>query len=89
MTAGQKDKSSAPLVAVFVVLLTIAPLLYVLSIGPALLLLKERVISERTWQRIYVPVVWPACQTKVTREALFAYMKLWMEEGSQSPPAGS
>jgi hypothetical protein len=52
MAIKPKDKSSAPLAAVFVVLMTIAPLLYVLSIGPGLILLKNNVISERTWQLI-------------------------------------
>ena len=87
MTANSKDKTSAPIAAAFLIVLTLSPVLYVLSIGPALLLLKQRVISERTWQIAYAPVVLPAYQTKPTRDALIGYMKLWMEEGPQ--PAGS
>jgi hypothetical protein len=70
MSASRSNKSAA-LVAVCVVLLAVAPLLYVLSIGPALLLVRNNVISERTWKTVYYPVLYVAYPSEP--------LKTWLE----------
>jgi len=86
MSARLSNKS-AGLVAICVVLLTMAPLIYVLSIGPALVLVEQRVISERTWKRVYYPVVYTAFKTEITKDAMGAYFRLWIHVEDAPPPA--
>ena len=58
-------------VLLFFVLLTLAPLLYAISSGPAMLLVKEGVISGGTWERIYDPLLYVAYPNPV--------LKAWLE----------
>ena len=49
-----------PVAALVVLAVFLAPLLYMLSIGPAVFLSDQGYLSDRTCEIVYGPVVWAA-----------------------------
>jgi hypothetical protein len=52
--------------------------LYVLSIGPATVLLLRKIIPQKEFALIYAPLDW-FCNRTDTWDAVGAYMKMWCE----------
>ncbi len=75
---GQKPNESAnfrPLAAVLLMLF-LAPVLYVLSIGPVVALVQQTGQSHDAVEAIYAPVIWLHDHTPL-KEPLERYGKLW------------
>jgi hypothetical protein len=54
-----------------------ALLLYVLSLGPAAVLVERKLMSKAAAETVYVPVLWLMEQTN-TDDAVEAYCEAWM-----------
>ena len=65
------------LVATIACLLLLLPLLYLLSIGPALWLLKEGYFPGPAFGRVYYPLTWLSEKSQWFGEAIGWYMDFW------------
>jgi hypothetical protein len=82
---GFAMKSAGPVIgAILLVLLTLL-LIYVASLGPALLLHSHGMLNEDVGEAIYTPLVWAANSTAVIETPLSYYVSLWVPE--DPPPA--
>ena len=50
---------------------------YVLSTGPAALLVDKRYLSVETVQTVYRPIMWAGKQSETFNRAILWYIKLW------------
>ena len=74
-----KDKSSrgggAVVVAILLLLMAV-PLLYVLSIGPAVLYYADR--QDTSWpEAFYMPLIWLSDNSEIAERVLEGYVELW------------
>ena len=53
------------------------PVCYVLSVGPAAVLLKRAIVSREVFETVYSPVLWFGEKTD-TRNALESYAYAWL-----------
>ena len=61
------------------------PLLYALSIGPAVVLAQRKVISQSVFELAYTPLDRFAMHTE-TKDAFIAYISMWLTmTGTPSP----
>ena len=82
-------KSSGPVIgAILLVLLTLV-LIYVASIGPALLLHSHGMLSDDVGQAIYAPLEWGANSTTIIEAPLSFYVALWVPDDPPSAPVTS
>jgi hypothetical protein len=67
--------------------LVLAPILYVLSIGPAYWLVWHGTISEETALTAYAPIEWVADRSTPIERLLTIYIRLWvpLPPNSQAP----
>jgi hypothetical protein len=70
------------------VLLTLL-LIYVASLGPALLLHSHGMLNEEVAQAIYTPLEWAANSTTIIEAPLSFYVALWVPEDPPSAPVTS
>jgi hypothetical protein len=81
-------KESKPIGAVMMsVVLLLLPMLYVLSIGPAVWLLDRGAISKKLLYTAYAPVDWLVHQNETFGDAMEWYCGLWAEPPSEPVPA--
>jgi len=71
------------LAAIAVVVLV--PLLYVLSLGPAIRLLNQEGVPPQVWNTYYGPAGMVASHSDAFARALQAYSRLWMPAPSLQP----
>jgi hypothetical protein len=69
--------TSLILVTVSILIVTFLPALYVLSLGPAALLLSNGWLSEKGYFALYYPLLAYGGQTEVSSEFLNWYLGLW------------
>lgn len=79
MDQEPKKKSENWGCAVVIVFLVFIPMLYVLSIGPAVMIVDQypKIISNKTAETFYFPVIWLHRHTFLS-EPLDAYVKFWV-----------
>ena len=58
---------------------------YVLSIGPAALLLDKRYLSVETVQTVYRPIMWAGKKSPSFNRAILWYIKSWTGSSLTSP----
>jgi hypothetical protein len=84
-------RSGGAVAVVAVLLLVVLPLLYVLSVGPAVWVHESGMLSpggKHALETIYLPVEWAAYKSQVISTPLMWYIDLW--KPAQSPlPAPS
>ena len=79
-TDGEPTKiGCGPIVPIAVLLLIVALVGYVLSIGPAAYLVHHDVLPEQPLGYFYFPIVWIAQNNEPTAEFLIWYLNLWVE----------
>jgi hypothetical protein len=61
-------------------------LLYVLSIGPAVWLRTNNVITHDTLVSVYYPISWLETKSPLFAEPIEAYCRLWAGNGPPTPP---
>ena len=54
------------------------PMCYVLSVGPAVVLLKRTIVSREVFETVYGPVLWFGEKTD-TKSALDSYAYAWLQ----------
>ncbi len=69
---------------IIVVVLLLLPLLYLLSIGPALLMAKNGVITSDQLHAAYAPLPWLVEKVPFLDSAIESYLWLWV--GDWVPP---
>jgi hypothetical protein len=64
-----------------IVFLVMFPMLYVLSIGPAAMIVNKypKVISSKTAETFYFPVIWLHKHT-ILKEPIEVYVRLWIRD---------
>lgn len=75
-------RSSGPAVAVLALLLMLLPVLYVLSIGPAVWLHDRGLMSnglDEIAEVVYAPLDWAADASPLIEDPLDFYIELWEE----------
>ena len=82
-------RGGAAAVLVVVIALTLLPMLYVASSGPAIVCRDRGVISQETLVTIYWPVSWAIQNVPVAGRALDWYCNLWHTPKVQPAASGS
>ena len=83
-------RSSGSIAVVAVLVLLFLPVLYVLSIGPAVFMYDRHMLSPSvasTLETIYSPLEWASNQSKAIEYPLNSYIQLWASrDPSPAPP---
>jgi hypothetical protein len=74
MKERDKKSNGTGCISVLVLTLLFLPVLYMLSLGPAMWLIQGDYISASTWDAIYLPVLWIADQSDSFGQILDWYM---------------
>jgi hypothetical protein len=82
----ERPNKSSPRWVIVVVLLLATIVLYVLSTGPAVWLRNRGAISQEQLLAVYAPLSWLYDVVPFFKDALDAYLWLWVGD-SQAPPA--
>jgi hypothetical protein len=81
-----RQGSTSFVAVVLVLLLVIAPLLYALSIGPAVVLLNWGTIDQEQLNFAYAPIRYVHYHFKGSRPLIEAYVQIWLQlAGIQLP----
>jgi hypothetical protein len=75
---ASRQGSAGFIAAVVVLLLVCAPLLYALSIGPAIVLFHRGTIDEEQIDRAYAPILYIDNRCEASRPLLRGYVRLWL-----------
>lgn len=79
MPADKQSSRAAPVVAGAVLLLILLPVLYVLSIGPAVWLIDQGYVSDASALWFYAPLGALAERSEFLSVCLFRYMELFQK----------
>ena len=82
-------KSAGPVISAMMLVLLTLLLIYVASLGPALLLHSHGMLSDEVGQVIYAPLEWAANSTTIIEAPLSFYVALWVPEDPPSAPTPS
>lgn len=77
MPAEKQNSRAAPVVAGTIFLLILLPLLYVLSIGPAVWLIEHGYVNDASARWFYAPIGAIAERSEFIAAWLFRYMELF------------
>jgi len=79
-------------VVILLVVLILLPILYVLSVGPAVLMATSGRMNPKTLEAVYWPLEWTASNVPVVGPAIIQYAALWEPEPQPvylAPPSAS
>jgi hypothetical protein len=79
--AAQSKRKSTGAVAFVAILVVLAPILYFLSIGPALVMLEQGTISKQQISTFYLPLLGLGSIVPPFRSILVWYGNLWVDTG--------
>lgn len=79
MSDDTDNKSPVKRSSVVIAAVVAIPLLYLLSIGPAVAISEKFPSSGPTMRRVYLPIIWLHHHT-VLRGPIEAYLELWVGE---------
>lgn len=74
-TAGYS--SAALMMVVMLSALVLLPLLYVLSVGPVIMMIERDNLEPEFWEWFYGPLEWLHEHVEITRPFLDWYVRLW------------
>lgn len=69
--------SAAAVVVVMLVTMVLLPLLYVLSVGPVIMMIERGVLDTEFWAWFYGPLEWLHDHVAFIRPFLDWYVRLW------------
>ena len=75
-SCASRSSGSAAL-ALIVAALLAAPMLYLLSVGPAVWLVNQQYFHESTFESLYAPLVW-LHENTLAEKPLEWYVELWL-----------
>jgi hypothetical protein len=72
-------QQSRGMAALALVLLLLFPIAYVLSVGPACLLVNEHILEEQVLETVYAPIIIVSDWSPTIGECMGWYVELWTD----------
>ena len=74
----EESRRSGPAAVVVILVLIALPILYVLSLGPAVWLMEHNYLDRETARHIYYPLIFAAESIPLVRSVMQWYMELFV-----------